>query len=378
MPNVVAVAATDHTDAKAAFSDWGLTTVDFGAPGVNILSTVPSYGNACCSNPSGYMLLSGTSMATPHVSGAAALLFAHFPGITHLQVKDRLMTGVDPVDSMTGITVTGGRLNVLNAIEAGTDIVPPDAVNDLTAIGAGGHSITLTWTATGNDGMTGNASSYDLRYSTAPIDENNFSQATMASGESKPAAPGTPETFTVGGLDPGTTYHFALKVLDNAGNTSGLSNVASGATGQMSVIFNDDMESGGGNWTFDGSDGVGGPALWHLSSHRSNSPSNAFYYGREDTLTYDTGNTNYGSITSVPIDLSAAKDSSLSFAYFLQTENWGLPYDVATVQISSDDGATWTDLFVNAISTVVMVKQQIDISAYDGLTVRLRFSFNNR
>src|SRR6266700_4635514 len=112
VPNVLAVAATDHNDAKASFSSYGATTVDLGAPGVGILSSVPMVGSTCCSDPSGYKLLSGTSMATPHVSGAAALVFAQFPGITHHQVKDRLMSSAEPVPSMQGITVTGGRLNV--------------------------------------------------------------------------------------------------------------------------------------------------------------------------------------------------------------------------------------------------------------------------
>ena len=95
---IVSVAATDHADALAFFSNYGATTVDLGAPGVNILSTTP--GNT-------YGSFSGTSMATPHVAGAAALLKARFPGASLYGLKTLLLRSVDPVASLAGRTVTG-------------------------------------------------------------------------------------------------------------------------------------------------------------------------------------------------------------------------------------------------------------------------------
>jgi hypothetical protein len=116
VPNVLAVAATGSVDDIAYFSSYGVTTVDLGAPGVNILSTVPTIGDSCCSDPSGYKLLSGTSMATPHVSGAAALLLAQDPSRSATGIKGLLMGTVDPVTALAGKTVTGGRLNIYNAM----------------------------------------------------------------------------------------------------------------------------------------------------------------------------------------------------------------------------------------------------------------------
>ncbi|MEN8219915.1 MAG: S8 family serine peptidase [Pseudomonadota bacterium] len=107
VPNVLAVAATDHRDAKPGWSNYGLTTVDLGAPGVDILSTV--LGDS-------YDHLSGTSMATPHVAGAAALLMGYNPSLSALKIKSMLMDSVEPVASMDGKTVTGGRLNINNAL----------------------------------------------------------------------------------------------------------------------------------------------------------------------------------------------------------------------------------------------------------------------
>jgi subtilisin family serine protease len=371
--NVVAVAATDHNDAKASFSDYGAKTVHLGAPGVSIYSTVPTTGHLCCSNATGYGLLSGTSMATPHVSGAAALLFGRFPGINHYQVRDRLLSNTDPIGALTTVTVTGGRLNVVRAMER--DEVPPASVLDLTSAAAGSHTVKLRWSASGDDGAVGTAWSYDLRYALFPIDAANFDQATAVGGTPKPASPGAHESFDVTGLDPGTRYFFALRVRDNVGNASPLSNVISVRTRPAAIVFRDNMESGPSNWTIAGSDGVGGPALWHLSTHRANSPATAFYYGKEDTLNYSTGGRNFGSITSVPIDLGARTDSSLSFTHFLRTESVP-PHDTARVQVSSDSGATWSDVYVTSLSTAGMVRQDINLSAYDGRVILLRFSFD--
>jgi subtilisin family serine protease len=103
---IVSVAATDHNDGLAFFSNYGATSVDLGAPGVNVLSTVPG---------AGYDSFSGTSMATPHVSGLAALLKARYPAASPYALKAMLLRSVDPVASLAGRTATGGRLNAFAA-----------------------------------------------------------------------------------------------------------------------------------------------------------------------------------------------------------------------------------------------------------------------
>jgi subtilisin family serine protease len=105
--NLISVGATDHNDEPAYFSNFGATSVDIGAPGVNILSTLPD--NA-------YGSLNGTSMATPHVAGVAGLLSADAPSLTPVQVKDRLLLGADPVPALSGRWVTGGRLNAFESL----------------------------------------------------------------------------------------------------------------------------------------------------------------------------------------------------------------------------------------------------------------------
>lgn len=113
LPNVACVAASDNRDRLAPFSNHGDLAVDLAAPGVDILSTVPG---------GGYGWASGTSMSTPHVSGAAALLWAASPGASVSQIKSALLEGVDPVAAFAGRTVTGGRLNVLSSLRKVADV----------------------------------------------------------------------------------------------------------------------------------------------------------------------------------------------------------------------------------------------------------------
>ncbi|HXV02248.1 MAG TPA: S8 family serine peptidase [Gaiellaceae bacterium] len=112
-PNVVCVAATDATDALAYFSNIGPTTVDLGAPGTSILSTW---------RDGDYFSASGTSMAAPHVAGAAALVWSRNPALTAAQVKATLLGSVDPL----GLPVVSrGRLNVARATGAVVAFPPP-------------------------------------------------------------------------------------------------------------------------------------------------------------------------------------------------------------------------------------------------------------
>lgn len=110
------------------------------------------------------------------------------------------------------------------------DVERPAQVTSLAITGATDTTATLAWTAVGDDSLTGTATAYDLRYSTAPITEANWSSATQVSGEPAPASPGTAQSKTVTGLSREVTYYFALKVADDAGNQSALSNVPSVTT----------------------------------------------------------------------------------------------------------------------------------------------------
>ena len=108
--NVIAVASTTSTGGLSSFSQWGRTTVDLGAPGSGIWSTVPKSSKGAL--VSGYASYNGTSMATPHVTGAAALYASTRPGSTAAQIKAAILDATVPTPSLQNKTVTGGRLNV--------------------------------------------------------------------------------------------------------------------------------------------------------------------------------------------------------------------------------------------------------------------------
>jgi subtilisin family serine protease len=109
--SIVSVAASDENDGRASFSNYGASAVDLAAPGTNIFST---YGD-------GYAYSSGTSMAVPHVSGTMALMASQNPSLTAAALKQIVLASADRLPQWSGVTVTGGRLNVFAALQASTE-----------------------------------------------------------------------------------------------------------------------------------------------------------------------------------------------------------------------------------------------------------------
>jgi subtilisin family serine protease len=108
--NIISVAALTSTGGLASYSNYGATSVDIGAPGSAIWSTVPLSKRGAV--VAGYASYSGTSMATPHVTGAAAMYAGRHPGATAAQIKAAILGSAIPTPSLAGKCVTGGRLDV--------------------------------------------------------------------------------------------------------------------------------------------------------------------------------------------------------------------------------------------------------------------------
>ena len=137
-PSILAVGGSNSSDQRAY--NYGLVSVDLAAPAVGILST--TFGG-------NYGGMSGTSMATPHVSGAAALLSAHNPALSPASLKATLMNTVDQLPAFTGFNRTGGRLNVGNALPNQTVCNFSLSTNAVNAITKGGY-YTVNMTAPAN------------------------------------------------------------------------------------------------------------------------------------------------------------------------------------------------------------------------------------
>lgn len=115
------------------------------------------------------------------------------------------------------------------AVAHATDTTAPAAITNLSVIASGPHSVALTWTATGDDGTTGTATSYQLVYSSAPIDAYNIQYATVIPTY-QPQASGSTECRATQALSPGMPYYFAVRAFDEASNVSPVSNNASATT----------------------------------------------------------------------------------------------------------------------------------------------------
>jgi len=143
-------------------------------------------------------------------------------------------------DEDDGLVILGGRGPF-------RDDISPSPVTDLVAEPAGATAVDLAWTMTGDDRMLGQAAALEIRRAAAPItDATTWEAATPVAGLPAPEAPGTAMTFTVAGLVRDTEYHFALRVLDDAGQVSDLSNPAAATTAEGIILRNPRLDLAGG------------------------------------------------------------------------------------------------------------------------------------
>lgn len=176
-----------------------------------------------------------------------------------------------------------------------------------------------------------------------------------------------------------TLYQFKIISTDYAGNTAVADNDAafySFSTDLEEIFVMDDLETMDSLFQVSGGSVEGEESgLWHISDYKASSGSHAWYYGLETTKTYDTGNHNWGHITTVhPIDLSQLSNAKLRFRHTLTTENFAT-YDTATVQIS-EDNINFTTVYETLLSSMAWEEVTIDLEPFLGQSIYVRFSFD--
>lgn len=199
---VIAVASITSSGTRSSFSNYGRKRVDLGAPGSGVWSTTPN---------NSYSSFSGTSMATPHVTGAAALYKSLVPGASASAVRTAILNSAvaTPTSSLNGITVTNGRLNIGQFAGPPPPNPPANPPSNLSAIAASSSQVNLSWTDNSSD-------------------EDGFNiercQSAACANFVMIASVGVNVTaYSNTGLSPNTTYRYRVRA-SNAGGTSGPSN----------------------------------------------------------------------------------------------------------------------------------------------------------
>ena len=147
------------------------------------------------------------------------------------------LSGAITTNPSGGLPLNADSTPVLAWTDLATvDVLAPAMISDLSTTLVTPTEITMTWTSTGDDGLSGTATAYDLRYSTNPITTSNWGGANQVTGEPLPKPPGNTESFQIIGLSPNTTYYVAIVALDDAGNASVLSPVISETTPGSLII----------------------------------------------------------------------------------------------------------------------------------------------
>ena len=373
--NAYTVGATDSSDNRASFSNFG-SCVEIFAPGVNITST-------WINSNSDTNIISGTSMASPHVAGAAALLLDEFPSGSPAQIADLLTANGTPgvvINEGSGspdlllfsLTSDGGGGGGTTELQSGVAVNNISGANDSQQfftidVGSGATQLDVEIS-----GGSGDADLY-VRFGSPP---------TLNTFDCRPFLNGNNETCSFSNPSAGT-WHIMLVGFSAY---SGISLVATvtggggGGGGGSTTVFSENFDAGSAaGWNKSG----GGSDLWRLSSDCIAAASGNFKLGfsrAEPDCDYDTGSQVTGWARSPAIDLSGFGSATLLFSHFWQVESFNDEFDIMRVQVSSDNGTNWTTLQqwdARSGNPSGWLLEDFDVSAFISSQFRVRFEFDS-
>lgn len=378
LDNIISVAATTHTDQMAGFSNYGVESVDLGAPGESILSTRMG---------GGYMTMSGTSMAAPHVTGAAALLKAFNPLARVPDLRNALLEGVDPLPPLQGRVATGGRLNANNAVGSmrtpveGVDLELTDVeITPEEVVGATEVDIDFNVRNFGDTGFDETASVEFYLSDNNAIEQGGDIFLASYSFDGMGPTGIVSDTVHVTGFPPDDPFetdgfYFMLGVVDPEDAVEEVDEDNNTVSLNLSWvgrqnIFEDPFSTDAG-WT-----GFA-PGRWERDEAMAGGGDFGFPDPAQDTtdgednmlLGYDIGGdyeNNISStrwVTSPTIDCGVFRDVTLGFQRWLNVENnfW----DDAFIEVF--DGAEWQELWHNPdvwLTDDEWTPQEFDVSAF--------------
>lgn len=351
--NTVAVSATDNRDQLAPWSNYGPQTVLLSAPGVGIWSDYYTPQDPSLR----YRMLSGTSQATPHVTGAVGLLLSIQPNLTPEQILQRLRLSAEPLPQLRDKVLSGGRLSLSSLLER--DSTPPASPQNLQAE-ALWQSVKLSWVAPGDDTLTGQARRYRMKYLPGIVSSETLMQKGWEGSEIPPPGPaGTLEQYTLTGLSPSQSYTFGIIAYDNVGLPSPLSLVATNTLPGI-VLLREGAESSASSWIPTGK--------WGSTQEKVHSGGWAW----TDSPGGPYSNSVNTSLFSPPIDLRGVFSPQLSFWHWYELEPG---YDFAYVEVSTNGGQRWSGpIAVFTGSSGGWRRETLSLAGYEG-TANLRIRF---
>lgn len=354
LANIVSVGATDLYGNLWSKSDYG-PLVSVLAPGASVYNTIPA--------PDFYGSSSGTSMAAPHVSGAAALLLSVHPELKPYEVRNRIIGCAKQGTRWETYSLSQGILNLPNLFC--DDLPAPAAISDLTVTQTGVTTATLEFSLPYDNDAGSPVKIVELKYARFHLDENSWWKAEPVPVIIEKGAPGEKRSVTVQGLLPGGLYFFGARALDECGLQSPISNGAFAYTRNAVVVLGEDFENPVSGWDLSGSH-------WDIATSPGTALSGKRFLFHPES---GSGYLDTDAAVSPWIDLKEIKEPYLAFSH--QYEFYGLERltNEGRVEVLCEGDDMWVEIARFSVFYSPWKRETFYLGNWRGFSIRIRFRF---